>query len=469
MTSTQNQTKHLLWRAGFGPTLESQTQNRQNPAKILRELLKGAQTYRELSVVGRSDFPGLGEIRNMSPEERRELNKQLRQGLRILNHAWIKRMKSSKGQLLERMTFFWHDHFACRLNNVLLAQQQNNVLRKHALGKFGDLLLAISKDPGMLQFLNNQQNRKGHPNENFAREVLELFTMGRGNYTEQDISEAARAFTGWGFNRQAEFVFRRRAHDMGTKSFMGRRGNFDGEDILKIILEQRQTATFLTRKLYRYFVNEEENEEVIGEWAKVFYESEYDMLAMMERILGSTHFYEEKHIGSQIKSPVVFLVGLMRLLDIDFGSEEGPLIIQKMLGQVLLVPPNVAGWPEGVNWIDSGTMMARMKLPQALIFAAEIDMNTKENFAMNEDVMQAGGRRFQKRLQAEINWSPLLNKLSGKSKESIISELMDYVLIKQPTRFDRDWLTQFVRGKTREEQIRMLIVRLVCTPEFQLC
>lgn len=460
--------QHLLWRAGFGPTSDILSQKPENPEKVLQKMFQDSSRYEPLTVTDRSAFAGIGDMKSLSPDERRALAKKLRQGLRTLNAAWIARMKQSKAQLRERMTFFLHDHFACRLNNVLFAQTQNNVLRKHALGKFGDLLTAISKDPGMLQFLNNQQNRKGHPNENFAREVLELFTMGRGNYSETDIQEAARAFTGWGFNREGEFVFRKRTHDTGQKTFLGKRGDFDGDDILRIILDQRQTATFLTGKFYRHFVNQEPDEEVIRDWSQAFFESEYDISALMEQIFLSDHFYESRNIGSQIKSPVLFLTGMMRLLDMEFESEDGPLLIQKALGQVLFVPPNVAGWPEGRDWIDSGTIMARMRLPQALIMASEFDFKTKDNFAMNEDVMQGGNRKFQQKIKARINWKPLMKEIEGKNDIEAIRCISEYLLLQQPKFVDENWMKQFVRGNTHEEQVKSLAMRLICTPEFQM-
>lgn len=463
------QIQHLLWRAGFGPTPDILSQKPENPEKVLRKLFRDSDGYEPLLVANRSDFAGIGDMKSLNSDARRELTKQLRQGLRSLNAAWINRMKESKAQLRERMTFFWHDHFACRLNNVLLAQAQNNVLRKHAMGKFGDLLTAISKDPGMLQFLNNQQNRKGHPNENFAREVLELFTLGRGNYSETDIQEAARAFTGWGFNREGEFVFRKRVHDTGQKTFLGKRGNFDGDDILRIILEQPQTATFLTEKLYRHFVNQEPDEEVIRDWSRAFFESEYDISALMEQLFLSDHFYESQNMGSQIKSPVLFLTGLMRLLDMEFESEDGPLVIQRALGQVLFVPPNVAGWPAGRDWIDSGTIMARMRLPQALITASDFDLKTKENFAMNEDVMQVRGKKFQQKIRAAINWKPLMREVKGKTNAAAIELLTSYLLVKAPRFVDDNWMKQFIHGNSHEEQVKSFATRLICTPEFQMC
>src|SRR5262249_34193319 len=196
--------------------------------------------------------------------------------------------------------------------NIFYQQGLLDVIRRNALGNFGDLLKEVSKSAAMLFFLNNQQNRKDHPNENFAREVMELFTMGRGNYTEQDIKEAARAFTGWGANAGGEFVFRKFQHDTGEKTVLGKSGNFDGDNIIDILIENKQTARFITRKIYRYFVNDEVNEAIVDKLANKFYQSNYDISELMKEIFSSDWFYDPKNIGSRIKSPVELIVGIRR-------------------------------------------------------------------------------------------------------------------------------------------------------------
>jgi uncharacterized protein (DUF1800 family) len=186
--------------------------------------------------------------------------------------------------LLEKMTLFWHGHFACTIKVGMLAAQQLNSIQQHALGNFRDLVLAIARDPSMIRFLNNQQNKKRQPNENFARELMELFTIGRGFYTENDVKEAARAFTGWSSNLSGEYVFRERQHDFGEKRFMNKRGNFDGTDIIDILLERRETAHFITKKIYQYFVNEKVNERRLEQLAAGFYDKNYDIKWLMQTI-----------------------------------------------------------------------------------------------------------------------------------------------------------------------------------------
>ena len=170
---------------------------------------------------------------------RKMFMKEQRQEEKELNLTWINRMSTTDAPLQEKMTLFWHNHFACRSKNAAFAQQLNNIQRTNALGNFRTLLFQVAESPAMLQFLNNQQNQKGHPNENFAREVMELFTIGRGNYTETDVKESARSFTGYGFNKDGEFVNRRFFHDDGQKTFMGKTGNFNGEDILNALLDKK--------------------------------------------------------------------------------------------------------------------------------------------------------------------------------------------------------------------------------------
>jgi uncharacterized protein (DUF1800 family) len=169
-----------------------------------------------------------------------------------------------------------------------------NIIKENALGSFGDLLLAVSQSPSMLQFLNNQQNKKDHPNENFAREVMELFTMGRGNYTEKDIKEAARAFTGWSFTPEGNFIMRPRLHDFGNKTFLGKTGNFDGTEILKIILEQKATAKYIAKRIYQFFVNEKTDENLVNELAEKFYQSNYDIKTILNEILRRNGFLMKK-------------------------------------------------------------------------------------------------------------------------------------------------------------------------------
>ena len=264
MITNQLKNQHLMWRAGFGPAASQLAQLKTLTPQQLFKALQQASAKSPALLDSTDDylkglFKGIQEegMRQMlDKEERRNLQQQTRQAVKGLNLLWLDEMVDSSAQLREKMAFFWHGHFASRNLNVFYQQQMLHVIRQHALGSFRELLHGVSKSAAMLNFLNAQQNRKDHPNENFAREVMELFTLGRGNYTENDIKEAARAFTGWGANLQGEFVFRRFQHDAGTKTVLRNTGNFVGEDVLNILLEQKATAKFITQKIYRFFVNE---------------------------------------------------------------------------------------------------------------------------------------------------------------------------------------------------------------------
>src|ERR1700754_3627308 len=246
--SNRLKNQHLLWRAAFGPMAENVAELDSMSPKKLWEVLKKTSADQP-SVISIASNPFTDKAyqnadgtmtypAQMTPEQKKALARQGKEDIRDMNIAWLSMMTNSKAQLREKMSLFWHGHFACRSNSGYFAQDLVNMIRTNALENFGDMLRAISKSPAMLQFLNNQQNRKGHPNENFAREVMELFTLGRGNYTEKDIKEAARAFTGWGANVQGDFVFRKGQHDDGNKTVLGHTGRFDGDDILNILLEE---------------------------------------------------------------------------------------------------------------------------------------------------------------------------------------------------------------------------------------
>jgi uncharacterized protein (DUF1800 family) len=261
------------------------------------------------------------------------------------------------------MTLFWHNHFVSSQQKVkvaLLMYRQNVTLRENALGNFGTLLHAVARDPAMVIYLDNAQNRKGTPNENFAREVMELFTLGEGHYGEQDIKEAARAFTGWSLDRDTgRFRFRPFIHDYGQKTVLGRTGNLDGDDVLDVLLSKPETAEFVTRKLWREFVSPDPDEREVKRIAARFRDSHYDIKVALQAMLTSEAFYAAENRGTLIKSPVDLVVGTMR----QFGmrpSEAIPFAVAAAgMGQNLFGPPNVKGWPGGEAWINASTLLAR--------------------------------------------------------------------------------------------------------------
>ncbi len=295
-------------------------------------------------------------------------------------HWWAERMLLTPRPMEEKLTLFWHDHFATsqsKLMNYELMMAQIETLRKHANGNFRKMLVAVAQDPAMLIWLDNRENVKGKPNENFAREVMELFTMGEGHgYSEHDIREMARAFTGWTMkpvetvDDKAEFVDDPKLHDDGEKTFLGKTGTFNGYDAINIILEQPATSKFVAGKLYKHFVREQLDPKVNDQLAKQLVESNYDLKPMLKTILLSKDFYSPASVGTQIKSPVHFLVSTCRKLDIkrlpgipDYIETSG-----SQLGQLLFYPPNVAGWPGDRSWINPATLLSRGNYVYAMLF-----------------------------------------------------------------------------------------------------
>src|SRR6202012_4873393 len=296
----------------------------------------------------------------------------------------------------------------------------------YALGNFGTMLMEVSKSPAMLQFLNNQQNQKNHPNENFAREVMELFTVGRGNYTENDIKESARAFTGWGFDKDGNFKLRPFAHDTGDKTFLGQTGNFAGEDIIKILLAKKETAHFISTKLYKYLVNETPDPAHVNAMADVFYNASYEIKPLLEYVFTADWFYEDRNVGNLIKSPVEFLVGLNRQFYITYEKPEVLLLFQRALGQVLFYPPNVAGWPGGRNWIDNSSLMYRLKIPSTVLNAGVIDFTGKVD-PEDEAFIAASHKQQQSvytKVQATPDWDKFLKSVPDNMPKTDIAQFM---------------------------------------------
>src|ERR1700674_4445770 len=284
---------------------------------------------------------------------------------------WANRMVASPRPLQEKMALFWHGHFASNEAKVrdyrkLLGQLE--IFQKQGLGNFRDLTVAVAQDAAMLSFLDAGVNVKGASNENFAREIMELFTMGVGNYTEKDIREAARAFTGWNFV-DMKFVVNKDQHDDGEKTFLGKTGRFDGVDVIDIIMQQPATADFIAGKIYRYFLRQELSPELQKQLGSVLRDNHYEITPLLETIFRSHDFYSSASVGTQIKSPVQLAVSTFRKLGLpsvpgvpDFNSATSAL------GQQLFSPPTVAGWAGGQSWITPGLLLERGNFARDLLF-----------------------------------------------------------------------------------------------------
>jgi uncharacterized protein (DUF1800 family) len=301
---------------------------------------------------------------------------QPRPQLAAIQAIWLYRMLNTARPLEERMTLFWHDHFATanyKVANPAAMYAQNQLIRSNALGSFRTLLSSIARDPAMLRWLDSNSNRRASPNENFARELQELFTMGVGSgYTETDVREAARAFTGWFFDRNQGFVFNRNQHDADDKTYLGRTGPFDGDDIINIILEQPVTAEYMATKLFGFFVHDHPTPSRIAALADTFRGSDYNVRELVRSILHSPEFASDEAYHALVKSPVEYVVGTMKALGIgDYArGPQGNMVVQANLnrmGMALFNPPDVAGWRWGVDWIGSDTLLERLNTASQLV------------------------------------------------------------------------------------------------------
>jgi len=453
----RNHIKHLFWRAGFGASPQILAKaNNWTRHKTVDFLFKNSQQIDVLKI----DLSEFSDVDVMSLRTNKkaqvELQKKSRQRLADLNIAWVKKMVTGNSDLRERMTLFWSNHFVCGDKNVIHMQQYNNMLRRYALGSFKDMVKAVSKEAAMIRYLNLKQNRKAQPNENFARELMELFTLGNGNYTEEDIKESARAFTGYNNTFKGEFRLRRFQHDYGQKHFFGRSGHFDGDDIIDIILGKRECASFICSKIYSYFVNEIPNENHIEQMTNVFYKA-YNIEALMHFVFTQDWFYDDQNIGSKIKSPIDFLVGMYRTVPFSFKNDRALIRLQKLMGQTLLDPPNVAGWKGHRAWIDANTIMLRLKLASVLLNGAFIDngderSEMKRKFLINNKVKSI--------FKTEADWVSFL-----KTYASMSNIEMALVLLNGVTNKGTQSLLKDFSKSTKQDYC----IQLMSLPEYQMC
>lgn len=453
--------KHLYSRASFGITYpELLRLSKMRIEKVLDKMLMDAESFTPLDVA-KENILRPGKKDNPTEEDIRIYTKRRTEQEEALNIAWVGRLSDGKEHLREKLTLFWHGHFACRTNNGYYNQQLNNVQRQHALGNFRTMVLEVSKSPAMLSFLNNQQNKKGKPNENFARELMELFMLGRGHYTEVDVRESARAFTGWQFRAdRAEFFFNERQHDKGQKVFFGRAGNFSGENIVDMILEKRQCAHFVAERLYKFFVNDTPHPAHIKELGDYFYDQNYEIKPLVRKMFSSKWFYSASNVGNKIKSPIEFLVGLNRSFYIRYEKPRVLLQLQRSLGQAVFYPPNVAGWPGGTSWIDSSSLLTRLKLPSTLLNGGLIESEGKPD--PEDEAYLASARKGQpnieRRVQSYPDWQRFLKELpSGIGRDQLA-----YILLPANAR------AASLRIIDHSNTVQMAI-QLVSTPEYQLC
>ncbi len=424
---------HLARRAGLGASFEELEQLAgQSPAELAHNLVNNRTEteaeQREYEELARSVL-ATGEAKNLTA-------------------SWIHRLLNTSDQLREKTTLFWHGHFATSAEKVtdpVLMLQQNELLRKNALGDFAEMLHEISRDPAMLIYLDSVTNRKSHPNENYAREIMELFCLGEGNYTEQDIRELAKCFTGWEI-KQRRFRFNKYQHDYGTKTIFGESGEFSGDDGVDLVLKQQAGPEFIVSKLIRFFLFDEPAppEFLVKPLARQLRENNWQIGPVIETMLSSNLFYSENVFARKIRSPIEFSLGLLRSLEGTTNLFELTVDLND-LGQTLFYPPNVKGWDGGRAWINSSTMLARTNLVR--------------NMLDRKQTRFAGG-----------DFSDLCDKHQLKKPKQILDWLQRMLFaVEIPADVRHSLERKIETGKgNREQRLRDLLHMLCALPEFQL-
>ncbi len=359
-----NEARHLAARTGIGAEWET-IQRFQNLTRqqAIEFLLKN----RNMLIPpppGMSPWSKMVSLRgNM---RRKKMVKRIsRVEGKALQTWWVQHLMLTTSPFLERMTLFWHNHFPSSIKKTTQASmlyQQNLLLRKHAFGNYGQMLHSIAKDPAMLLYLDGYKNIKEDPNENFARELLELFTLGLGHYSENDMREAARAFTGWSIDdRSGRFINNVADHDRGIKTFLGKRGNFNGEHIINILLKHPRTAETIAEKMWKEFINiSRPNAHIIKQWAHIFRQSNYDIASLLRAVLTSQPFWDRRNRGGLIKSPIELTIGTLRTLPYSLGRGRMDLAHNlSIMGQSVFAHPSVKGWEGGTDWISTQSLLRR--------------------------------------------------------------------------------------------------------------
>jgi uncharacterized protein (DUF1800 family) len=484
------QARHLLWRAGFGGTpAQIQTLVSWGPEQAVDHLLEPekvpfeqpaedafdrnlmrpstAEERRARAAARRNrDEDALARIRAREQEAERTDRRQFRQ----IQRWWLERMIESPRPLEEKMTLFWHGHFATSyrtIENSYHMYLQNQLFRRHALGNYGELMYLIVRDPAMLAYLDNNNSRRGRPNENLARELMELFSLGVGAYSEQDIKEGARALTGYTF-RDDEFFFDAENHDNSTKSILGRRGRLDGDGFVTAILEQRACSRFMARKLYRFFVADiperdddadPEAADVVRYMSTTFLRNRYNLRPLLRELFLSEYFYDSGIMAEQIKSPAQLVVGAVRSLLTPVRDLSALLDAMDLMGQNILAPPSVKGWDGGRSWINTSTLFARQNTLSFLLTGRK---------PTGIDPLAAREKYDPEPALAELERAtPGASRDPGK----VIDYLLRFMLGRAPDHAQRT-LHEFVAGNGRDMSTDMTVglMLLVSTmPEYQLC
>jgi len=477
---------HLLNRAGFGGSpADIQKLADLDPGKALSSLLD----YESIpdSTLNpdwaQPDPARIKQLRDINqhgtPEEKKKAqqeDQQLQQRRMLeLRGWWLQRMARGPRPLQEKMVLFWHGHFATSYEKVrdpYYMWRQNELFRRLATGNWQQLLLDAGKDPAMLIWLDQAQSRKEHPNENFAREVMELFALGEGHYTEKDITEAARALTGWSLERDDQkFIYRPRFHDDGEKTILGRTGNFDGDDFISIIVSQPQAARFITAKLWNFFAGQPPTEELNAALADVFRANGNNFKPFLRVMFRCEEFYAPAIVRNEVKSPVQWLVSSVRMLESDLPPTLVGWGMLRQLGQDLFAPPNVKGWDGGMAWITTNTLLTRYNDAQTLVDGTLPQLSAND---LAKKPGGGGGKKAEKALQririGGVDIKKILTPEEQADKDLMVAAL-EHRLLQSPLKGDQETaLREFLDSKTKlsEADIRTCIRLMMSTPAYQV-
>ncbi len=361
----------LLWRAGMGAT----------PAQVDAATTNG-YTAAVDAILNYPDAPANAPDVPPWPAQRKgqltgdekiqlakEINQANQQGIKMAASWWANLMHTTSAPLQENLALFWHNHFATANDKVrrpAYMLQQNQLFRAQGAGKFVDLLIAVSKDPAMLHWLDGETNVKGHPNENWSREVMELFTLGIGTYTEQDVREGARASTGWTLSYDGKAVFNPQRFDGGTKTILGQSGTFNLDDFSRLLANHPETAKRTTARLFVWFVDDDPADADLAPMLAAWRQTGGEIRAVLRALFLSDAFTPERATSAHIKNPVSWTVGILRGLGVDITGEQlaGLMAAQDM---TIFRPPNVGGWPSGTAWISPSNQVNRFNLAGGLV------------------------------------------------------------------------------------------------------
>lgn len=359
------ESRHLLSRTGFAPSFsEIKTLSSLNRRQAIDYQLSTLKTepFTELPDKFRLPYQNDFNWKKASQQQKKQQRKLLRQQSNELKQWWLHEMIVTHSPFTENLTLFWHNHFVSssqKVKHPALMAQQNATLRQHAANNFADFVKIMLKDPALLRYLDNHKNRKDKPNENLARELLELFTLGEGHYSEQDVKQAAKALSGYTVNpKTGQFRFNRKQHDHSSKTLFGERGDFDANDLVDLILKQPQTARHITQKLWQHYITTPVPPQTLSRLSDRF-RQDYQLKPLIRAILMQPEFWHADNIGSKIKDPINLVVGTLRQFKQQPKQIKQLLRAASSMGQNLLAPPNVKGWNTGTAWINTTTLLAR--------------------------------------------------------------------------------------------------------------